>query len=363
MTHRVHNFGAGPSALPLPVLERAREELLDFDGTGMSILESSHRGPAYDRVHNGAIERLRALVGGSQDHEVLFMGGGARTQFSAVPMNLLGSGGAGYLTTGRWSELALAAGAKAGGSDSVEELWSSAGTGHDRVPEGGELEIPEGLAYLHYTSNNTIAGTQYPAPPSTGAPLVADMSSDILSGPLDLSRFGVIYAGAQKNLGAAGVTVVIVRCDLLERSPANLPDTLSYAAMAAKNSLLNTPPAFAIYVLGLVLEHLEARGGLDAVEKRNRAKAELLYGAIDSSEGFYRGHARPGSRSRMNVTFNLPSPELEGEFVDMAAKRDLVGLKGHRSVGGIRASLYNAVEIESVRLLVELMEEFRARRA
>jgi phosphoserine aminotransferase len=362
--NRVHNFGPGPAALPLPVLERVRDELLDFGGTGMSILESSHRGPAYGEVHRRASQRLRSLLGGAENHEILFMTGGARTQFSAVAMNLLPKGArAGYLTTGRWSELALEAAARVG---AVTELWCSGGTGHDRVPAAGEVEIPEDLAYLHYTTNNTIYGTQHAAPPAAGSgaevvPLVADMSSDILGAPLDVDRFGVLYAGAQKNIGPAGVTVVLVRRDLLERSPPDLPDTLSYARMAAKDSLLNTPPVFAIYVLDLVLEHLEENGGLAAVEKRNAAKASRLYAAIDGSDGFYRGHAQPGSRSRMNVTFRLPTPELEQEFLAGAAAESLLGLKGHRSVGGIRASIYNAVEPASVEVLVEFMAKFAER--
>ena len=370
-SHRIHNFGAGPAALPLPVLEQVREELLDFRGSGMSILETSHRSARYTEVQEGAITLLRELIGGAalgDGYEVLLMGGGARTQFGLVPWNLMPPGGAAdYLVTGHWAEMAAAEGAKRG---RVRVAWSSASTGHDRVPAPeelapGRIEPPlgGGAAYVHCTSNNTIYGTQLRAfPDPGGAPLVCDMSSDVLSGPLDLARFGLIYAGAQKNLGPAGVTVVIVRRDLLERSPAELPDTLSYARMAAKRSLLNTPPVFAVYVLGLVLRHLRDRGGLAAASGRNEEKAALLYRAIDGSGGFYRGHARQESRSRMNVTFRLPSPELEERFVAEAAAEGLAGLKGHRSVGGVRASLYNAVELESVRALVGFMEDF-ARRA
>ena len=355
---RVHNFGAGPSALPLEVLEEVRDELLDFEGSGMSILESSHRGPHYDRVHRQTIADLRRLLGGAEDHEILFMGGGARSQFSLVPMNLLAAGGrADYLVTGRWSEVAVAACEQVG---RARELFSSAATGHDRVPEPGELEVAPDAAYLHYTSNNTIYGTQFAYVPDAGeVPLVCDMSSDVLARRLEIDRFGVVYAGAQKNLGPAGVTVVIVRRDLLERSGAALPPPMSYAAMAAKSSLLNTPPVFAIYVLGLVARRMLARGGVAAVEARNAEKAELVYGAIDGSEGFYRGHARPGSRSAMNVTFRLPSEDLEQAFLTRAAAAGLVGLKGHRSVGGIRASIYNAVEPRSVRALVDFMDDFR----
>lgn len=360
MTHRAHNFGAGPAALPLPVLERVRDELLDYRGSGTSILETSHRGALYEEVHDGAMASMRHLLGGAalgEDHEVLFMGGGARTQFGLVPWNLLPEGGsADYVITGRWSEMAAAEASKRG---RVHEAYSSAETGHDRVPEPADLRLDADAAYVHYTSNNTIYGTQFHEVPEAGpAPLVVDMSSDVLSRPLDLARFGLVYAGAQKNLGPAGVTVVLVRRDLLERCPAVLPEPLSYARVAAKRSLLNTPPVFAVYVLGLVLEHLKERGGLAAVAERNREKADLLYGAIDASGGFYRGHARPESRSWMNVTFRLPTRELEERFLAAAEEEGLIGLKGHRSVGGVRASLYNAVELDSVRILVEVMDEF-----
>ncbi len=365
MPARAHNFGAGPAALPLPVLERVQGELLDYRGSGLSILESSHRGKLYSAVHESAIERFRRLVGGAalgDDYSVLFLGGGARTQFGLVPWNLMPAGGAAdYVITGSWSEMAAAEAAKRG---RAQEVWSSAGTGHDRVPQpGGSGESLPGrdrsAAYLHYTSNNTIFGTQLRHVPDPGeVPLVCDMSSDVLSEPLDLGRFGLIYAGAQKNLGPAGVTLVVVRRDLLERSPAELPDTLSYAKMAAKSSLLNTPPVFAIYVLDLVLAWLEESGGLAAAAERNREKAELLYGAIDGSGGFYRGHAQPDSRSRMNVTFRLPDGDLEARFVAEAAEAGLVGLKGHRSVGGVRASIYTAVRRESVEALVAFMGAF-----
>jgi len=371
MTRRTHNFGPGPAALPLPVLEQVRDELLDFRGSGMSILESSHRSAPYGEVQEGAKRALAELLGirlgEGSSHEILFMGGGARTQFGLVPMNFLPPGGhAEYLVTGRWAEMAAAEGAKRG---DARIAWSSAETGHDRVPTAEELaalEIEPGTAYVHYTSNNTVAGTQMLTPPPAdrlgGAPLVADMSSDIVSRPIDAQRFALIYAGAQKNLGPAGVTVVIVRRDMLERCPADLPDTLHYGRMASKDSLLNTPPVFAIYTVGLVARWLLDQGGVEAAGARNEAKAALLYDAIDSSDGFYRGHARPDSRSRMNVTFRLPDEELEARFVAEAAERDMVGIKGHRSVGGIRVSLYNAIERASVERLVELMEDFRRRR-
>jgi phosphoserine aminotransferase len=357
---RVHNFGAGPAALPLAVLERIREELLDFAGTGASVLEISHRSPAYDRLHNEAIERLHSLLGSSESHDVLFMSGGARTQFSAVPMNLLRSGSqAGYVTTGRWSELALEAGQRVG---KVREVWSSQQRSFDIVPRSGDFELDPEFVYLHYTSNNTIFGTQYPETPDVGSvPLVCDMSSDFLSRPLDVRPFGLIYAGAQKNVGPAGVTLVLIRKDLLENASDPGIDTLSYARMAAKNSLLNTPPVFAIYAVARVLEHLENLGGLEAMAERNQAKAKMLYRTIDASSGFYSGHAQPASRSKMNVTFRLPNPDLEAKFIAEAAEEGLMGLKGHRSVGGIRASIYNAIEPRSVEALASFMDEFQHR--
>jgi len=364
MTHRVHNFGAGPAALPLAVLQQAREELLDFRGSGMSILESSHRGKAYSAVHRETSSALGELLGlapgDAASHKILYMGGGARTQFGLVPMNLMPSGGrAAYVVTGRWAEMAAGEGAKRG---EARIAWTSADSGFDRVPEPGSVHCTPEDAYLHYTSNNTVVGTQLREPPDSGdVPLISDMSSDLLSQPLALDRYGLIYAGAQKNLGPAGVTIVLVRNDLLERSPDDLPDTLTYSKMAAKDSLLNTPPVFAIYLVGLVARWLLDQGGLAAAAARSEAKAHLLYGAIDGSGGFYRGHAVPASRSWMNVTFRLPDEALEARFVEEAAAADLVGLKGHRSVGGIRASIYNAVALESVERLVQFMEEFRSR--
>ena len=360
MTWRVHNFNPGPAALPLPVLEQVQGDLLDFAGTGMSILEMSHRSATYEQLHNQAIADLRTLLGGSEDHAILFMGGGAQMQFALVALNLLSPDAyAEYLVTGVWSETALSEARKIG---DARVLWSSALTAHTRIPLPGEFHIEAGAAYLHYTSNNTIVGTQYTyVPAARDVPLVCDMSSDLLSRPVDLSHYSLIYAGAQKNLGPAGVTVVLIRRDLLERCRPDLPSTMSYAQMAAHNSLLNTPPVFAIYVAGLVAQYLLAQGGLAAAETRNREKAALLYAAIDTSEGFYRGWAQPESRSCMNVTFRLPTPALEKRFITESTKAGLIGLAGHRTVGGIRASLYNAVSIESVRVLVEFMEEFQRR--
>ena len=371
MTATIGNFNPGPAALPRPVLERIGEGLRDFEGTGISILETSHRSPEYRRVHEGAIEALRQLLGIPPDYAVLFMGGGATLQFALVALNLLEPGRPGeYVLTGRWSQKALQEAQKAlallGSDYAVRAIWSSEATNFDRVPRPDELSVSPEASYLHYTSNNTIAGTQFHYIPEVpeGALLVCDASSDIASRPLEVERFGLIYAGAQKNLGPAGVTVVIASPEALERSRARgkpLPSLLSYEAIGAKNSLLNTPPVFAIYALKLVVEHYLREGGLPALAERNERKARLLYDVIDRSRGFYRGCARPEGRSRMNVTFRLPSEELEERFLSEAEREGLIGLRGHRSVGGLRASLYNAVPLEAVRALAEFMREFQRR--
>ncbi len=362
MATPVHNFNAGPAALPGPVLEQVQRDLLDFGGSGMSILEMSHRSAAYEAVHHQAIADLRTLLNCPDDYALLFMGGGAQTQFALVAMNLLRPGThADYLVTGQWSEAALREAQKIG---DARAAWSGATSHYRRVPLSHDYEIDPSASYLHYTSNNTVVGTQFSLVPESGdVPLVCDMSSDILSQPFDVTPFGLIYAGAQKNAGPAGVTLVIVRRDLLERSPASTPSTLSYAEMSTKNSLLNTPPVFAIYMVGLVARYLLDTGGLAAMAERNAEKATHLYAALDASDGFYQGCADAHSRSLMNATFRLPTPELEAEFVSESEAAGFVGLKGHRSVGGIRASLYNAVTIESVRALVDFMDVFRRRRA
>jgi phosphoserine aminotransferase len=358
---RVHNFGAGPAALPLPILERVQAELLDYAGTGMSVLEMSHRSAAFEAIIGKAEEDLRALVGAGADYAVLFLQGGASLQFAMLPANLRAATvSADYVITGHWSKAALKEAEKAG---RARVAGTAEATGFDRVPEPSELDLDPQSAYLHFTSNNTIYGTQWtgaPVPP-LGVPLVCDASSDALSRPLDASRYGVIYAGAQKNLGPAGVTLVVIRRDLLERTPAGLPATLDYRLMAENRSLYNTPPCFAIYVTGLVLASLRSEG-LAAVGERNAAKAALVYQAIDASDGFYSGHARPGSRSQMNVTFRLKDAALEKAFLAEAQAAGLDGLKGHRSVGGVRASLYNACPRASVEALVDFMGTFRRRR-
>lgn len=358
---RVHNFGAGPATLPLPVLEQVQAELLDFAGTGMSVMETSHRSKAFGQVIEEAEADLRTLLGLSDDYAVLFLQGGASLQFSMVPANLRGGrASADYVMTGSWSMAAFKEAAKGGSARAV----GSTGPSFDRVPAQGEIDFDPKAVYVHFTSNNTIYGTQWtkePAPPA-GVPLVCDASSDALSRPLDIDRYGVWYAGAQKNLGPAGIAVVVVRRNLLERTPGGLPALMDYRLMAEKRSLYNTPPTFTVYVVGRVLKWLLELGGLAEIAKRNEAKAALLYEAIDGSGGFYRGHAQPGSRSRMNVTFRLASEEDENEFLREAGPADLSGLKGHRSVGGLRASIYNACPIESVRALVDFMADFQRRR-
>ena len=361
-TRRVHNFGAGPAGLPLAVLEQVQAELLDFHDTGMSVMELSHRSPAFGAVIQEAEADLRTLLGLSEDYAVLFLQGGASLQFAMVPANLRADGdSADYVLTGNWSKAALKEAAKVGSARAVGSTESS---GFDRVPALGEIDFDPNAAYAHFTSNNTIYGTQWRTEPEVpaGVPLVCDASSDILSHPVDITRYGVLYAGAQKNLGPAGIAVVVVRRDLLERTPAALPALLDYRLMDEKKSLYNTPPTFAVYVVGRVVRWILELGGLEGMSRRNEAKAALLYDTIDGSGGFYRGHAQVESRSLMNVTFRLGSEDLEKEFLKQAAGADLVGLKGHRSVGGLRASIYNACPLESAQALVDFMAEFQKRR-
>lgn len=357
---RAYNFNAGPAALPLEVLTEAQAELVNFNDTGMSVMELSHRSKDYEAVHNAAGERLRKLLQVPDSHDILFVQGGATLQFSMVPMNLLLEGKvANYILTGSWSEKALDEAVKVGktkvGGTSKDKKYSY-------IPALEDLEIIGDEAYVHITSNNTIYGTQWSNFPDTkGVPLVCDMSSDILSRPIDVSQFGLIYAGAQKNLGPSGVTVVIIRKDLLERSNDNLPIMLNYNTHASKNSMYNTPPTFAIYLLGKVLAWVEQQGGVAAIEKQNQLKAQILYDAIDESNGFYKGHAAKDSRSLMNVTFNLASEELEKKFLAEAREQGFVGINGHRSIGGCRASIYNAVPIESCEALRDFMLAFKAK--
>jgi len=355
---RIFNFSAGPSTLPLPVLEEVQKELLDYHGTGMSIMEDSHRGKAYDAVHQEAIANITELLGLTSDYAVLFLTGGASGQFAMVPMNLLGKGQvADYTNSGSWAAKAIKEAKIIGDVNVVADCGKEIPT---RVPSADELTWTPGAAYAHITSNETISGAQWKVFPATEAPLVADMSSDILSRPLDIAQFGLIYAGAQKNLGPAGVTLVILRKDLAERAPDHVPAMFRYATHLKENSLYNTPPTFAIYVLMLVTRWLKDLGGLNAMQEINKRKAGRMYSVIDASD-FYRGTAVPECRSDMNVTFRLPSEELEERFVKEASALGMKGLKGHRSVGGIRASIYNAMPEAGVETLLSFMKEFEAK--
>jgi phosphoserine aminotransferase len=358
-TARIFNFSAGPAILPLEVLEQAQRDLLALPGVGMSILEISHRSKPFEEILAGCEADLRALGKIPDGYHVLFLQGGASLQFSMVPMNLLPPGGsADYIVTGAWSQKAVKEARRVGG---VRIAASTESENFARVPRPSELEFDPNAAYVHYTTNNTIFGTEFSyVPDAGGVPLVADASSDIFSGPLDVSKFALIYAGAQKNLAPAGVTLAIVRDDMLKRTPAALPTMLQYGVHAANKSMYNTPPVFAIYVMRLVLAWLLERGGLEAVARKNARKAEKLYAEIDRTE-FYRGHALPDSRSRMNVTFKLASEELDKKFAKEATAAGLDGLKGHRSVGGMRASIYNAFPEDGVDALVQFMQEFERR--
>lgn len=360
MVTRHINFNPGPSTLPLPALEQAQRELLDFEGSGMSILEHSHRGPVYEAVHNQAIALLTELLAIPDSHQVLFMQGGASAQFGLVPMNLRSdTHGGDYVITDTWGQKAYSE-AKVVGKPHI--AWDQHRDGRwDRVPASDELELSPDAPYLHITSNNTLMGTQFVDFPVSSAPLVADMSSDILWRPIDVSRFGLIYAGAQKNMGPAGITVVIIRKDLIERGRTDLPSIFRYAEIAKNNSLQNTIPTFAVYLMRNVLVWVKAEGGLAEMERRNRNKAQLLYQAIDGSDGYYSCPAQPACRSVMNVVWRLPTPELDKQFVAEATQAGLMGLKGHRLVGGIRASLYNAVPLAGVEKLIDFMNDFRRR--
>jgi phosphoserine aminotransferase len=354
---RVHNFNAGPAALPLEVLEEAQAELLDFKGTGMSVMEISHRSKEFESVIQAAEADLRELLGIPADYKVLFLQGGATLQFAMLPMNLRPAGAsADYILTGTWGKTALKEAQKLGAARAAASMEPDNFNG---LP--AELDRDPGAAYLHFTSNETIHGVEYFSEPETtaGVPLVCDASSDFISRPLDISKYALIYAGAQKNAGPAGVTIVIARADMLERTPENLPVMLDYKALAASGSLHNTPPCFAIYITGLIFQWARKIGGLPEIARRNQAKAGVVYRRIDESGGFYRGHARPEARSVMNIPFRLPSEDLEETFASDAKKNDLIGLKGHRSVGGIRASLYNAITLQEAELLANFMQEFQ----
>lgn len=353
--NRVYNFSAGPATLPLPVLEEAQRDLVALPNVGMSVMEISHRSKTFDEIVKTAEANFRALAGVPASYKVLFLQGGASLQFSMVPMNLLGEGVADYILTGDWSKKALKEAKRVGRTNVAATTEASA---FKRIPAASDISLTPGAAYAHMTSNNTIFGTQWSDVPETGdVPLVCDASSDIFSKPIDVSKFGLVYAGAQKNLGPSGVTVVVIREDLLARSTDALPAMLNYKTMADAGSLYNTPPTFGIYILGLVLKWLVGLGGLSAIAAINQRKAGALYEELDRTD-FWKPHAEPDSRSLMNVTFRLPSEDLEKLFVKEATAAGFDGLKGHRSVGGLRVSLYNAFPEAGVQALVEFMKQF-----
>ncbi|NIA29275.1 MAG: 3-phosphoserine/phosphohydroxythreonine transaminase [Actinobacteria bacterium] len=356
---RIFNFNAGPSTLPLSALEKCQAELLDYQGCGMSVMEISHRSKEYDGIHEGTKALFRELYGIPDNYKILFLGGGASTQFAMTAMNFIPKGGsADYIITGAWSKKALKeatiiADAKVAASSEDKKF--------SYIPGRDALQLDPNAAFVHITSNNTISGTQWQNfPDVNGKPLVADMSSDIMSKKVDVSKFALIYAGAQKNLGPAGVTVVILRDDFAATANKGLPTMLSYETHISKDSLFNTPPVFSIYMIKLVLEWVKEQGGMEAIEATNKQKADLLYGTIDESGGFYRGTVDKDSRSWMNATLRLSNENLEKEFIESAKAQGMGGLKGHRSVGGIRVSMYNAMPLQGIEKLVDFMKSFKA---
>ena len=360
MTERIYNFSAGPAILPLPVLERAREELLSLGSIGMSVMEISHRSKHFDAILQSAMSGVRELLRVPENYRILFLQGGASLQFSMIPMNFLGADEtADYIVTGAWGKKAVKEAKRCGG---VNVVFTDAENGFRSVPSQDELDFTENTQYIHYTSNETIEGVEFKYDLNGGGiPIVCDASSNIMSKPIDVEKYALIYAGAQKNIGPSGVTLVIIRDDLLEKAPEDQHSMLDYSNFAANDSMPNTPNTWGIYIINLVCNHLKEIGGLPEMERRNEEKARILYDAIDASDGFYRGHAEKKARSLMNVTFRLPSEELEKQFCSEATAQGLDGLKGHRSVGGIRASIYNAFPQEGVESLVEFMEDFAQR--
>ncbi len=358
--NRVYNFGAGPCTLPLEALKTAKEEMLDFKGMGMSLIEASHRGKEYDDVHQSAIALFKENFGLGDDHVVLLLGGGATLQFGMLPMNYLTANkNCDYVVSGAWGKKALADAKKLG---TPKVLWDGAGNNYSTLPKASELAPTAGTSYLHFTSNETIGGVQWKEWPDTGdVPLVCDMSSDILSRPVPLDRFSLIYAGAQKNLAPAGLTVVIIRKDFLEKAadPKSIITYLSYKVHAEENSLYNTPPVFSIYMMKLTMEWVKSSGGLAGMQSLAEARAKALYGAMDASGGYYRCPVDPGCRSNMNIVWRLPTEELEDKFIKEAKKAGFVGLKGHRSVGGCRASVYNALPVQGCVDLASFMADFQ----
>jgi phosphoserine aminotransferase len=357
--NRVFNFSAGPCTLPVGVLEEAREDLLNYKGTGMSVMEMSHRSKAYEKIIGEAEADLRTLLGVPSNYKLLFLQGGASTQFATIPMSFLPTGGtADYVITGAWGKKAQES-AKFYGTSNV--VFDAKEANYNHVPDLANLSYSDNPAYIHFTTNETIQGVQFKADPTLSAPVVCDMSSDILSRPVDISKYALIYAGAQKNMGPAGAAVVIIRDDFLENAKFGLVPMFDYKVHAENGSMYNTPPCWSIYVCGLVYKHLLNTGGLAESQVRNDAKAKVIYDAVDQSGGFFKGHAKTDCRSTMNITFTLPSDELTNQFVKETEAAGLDGLKGHRSVGGCRASVYNAFPIEGAQALAAAMKDFAAK--
>ena len=355
---RIFNFAAGPATLPLPVLEQARDEFVDYKNTGMSLVESSHRGKAYDQVHYEAMGLFKELLGLPDNYKILFLGGGATLQFSMIPLNLMPEGGScDFTLTGTWAKKALGDAKKVGG---VNVVYDGTDEKFNRMPSPAELDLDPKAAYFHLTSNETIGGIQWKEWPNSGdVPMVCDMSSDIMSRPLPVEKFGLIYAGAQKNLAPSGLCVVIIREDLIDRAPRDLTAYLSYKIHADKDSLYNTPPVFSIWMVKMVLEWVKAQGGLPAMETMAKKRSGLLYSTMADSSGYYRCPVDEKTRSTMNVVWRLPTEELEKKFIAESLAVGFSGLKGHRSVGGCRASIYNAMPLEGVTGLVDFMKEFQ----
>lgn len=362
MQNRVYNFNPGPAVLPEDVLKEAQENLFALPNVGMSILEISHRSKQFEEMLNTTKNDIKKLLSFGDDYEILFLQGGASLQFSMVPMNLMPpKNKADYIVTGSWSKKAVKEAKRVG---TVNIAASTESENFVRIPKQEELKLDSDAAYVHFTSNNTIFGTEWKTEPEVGnVPLVCDASSDFMSRKINVNKYALIYAGAQKNIGPAGVVVVIIRKDLLERSSDSLHSMLNYKLMAENNSLYNTPNVFGIYIIGLVAKWLIKLGGVEAIEKINIEKGEMLYKCLDESEGFYKGHSQKDSRSLMNVTWRLPSEELEKKLIEEATKAGLVGLKGHRSVGGLRASIYNAFPKKGVEELVKFLNEFKNKNA
>ena len=358
MADRVYNFNPGPSTLPLEVLQTVQGELLNYRGTGMSIMEISHRSPEYDEINNQVISLTKSIMDLKDNYHVILVGGGASTQFAHIPLNFLKEGKvAAYVDTGTWSAKAIKEAENLG---NVHLAASSKDGGYTYVPMKDDIACPSDAAYFHLTSNNTIKGTQYLEFPDSGSvPLICDMSSDILSHKIDFNQFSMIYAGAQKNLGPSGVTLIVLRDDMLEKINKGLPTIFNYRTHVEKKSLFNTPPTFTIYIVKLMLEWIDRQGGLQAVEKNNRIKKDLIYHLIDADPDYFRSPIRKDSRSWMNIVFRLPSDELEQKFISEAKSDGLIGLKGHRSVGGIRVSLYNAMTLDGARKVADFMENFK----